>query len=148
MKKRIVCLLLGLWGLGLTACGKTLHGSDVYAFPEPTTQITGIVSAQGTQTPFSIGSSTYDADDLSVLPVMEWFYGLELRACGDPEPAEGNAVYSVSVGNLQAFTYDHRGDTAFLLVNDSWYAVENPAPPPLEGNAPEGETTAAEATDP
>ena len=66
------------------------------------------------------------------MPVIEWFYGLELRECEEPEPVEGNESYTFIVDGQPAFTYDSRGSEAFVVVNGSWYEVENPSNPPIE----------------
>ena len=118
--------------IGLVGCQKTISASDVYAFPEPTVQITGSFYSQGTKSNFTIGSEEYNPDNLSVMSVLEWFYGLELRECEEPEPVEGNECYTFIVDGQPAFTYDNRGGKAFIVVNESWYEVENPSDPPIE----------------
>ena len=63
---------------------------------------------------------------------MEWFYGLKLRECEEPEPVEGNESYSFAVDGETVFTYDDRGNEAFVDVGVRWYEVENPSSPPME----------------
>ena len=122
----LVCMM---WMVG---CQKTIHASDVYSFPEPTIQITGAFYSQGIENNFVIGPEEYNPDDLSVVPVIQWFYGLELRECEGSEYVEGNESYSFIVDSQPAFTYDARGNKAFIVMNDSWYEVENPSNPPIE----------------
>lgn len=64
--------------LCLAGCKKTIGGSELYAFPEPTMLITGTVCSQGEETAFEIGSEDYDPKDLSTAPVIAWFYNLEV----------------------------------------------------------------------
>ena len=134
MKKLAALSFVPICILGLVGCRKTIRASDVYAFPEPTTQITGSFYSQGIESNFTIGPEGYDPDDLSVMPVIEWFYGLELRECEGPEPVDGNESCSFIVDGQPAFTYDVRGSEAFIIVDDRWYEVENPSNPPIEGN--------------
>ena len=132
MKKLLILIVVLAWVWGMTGCQKAIDASAVYGFPEPTVQITGLFHSQGIESNFTIGSEEYDPDDLSVMPVIEWFYGLELRECGEPEPVEGNESYTFIVDGQPAFTYDSRGSEAFVVVDGSWYEVENPSNPPIE----------------
>ena len=97
MKKLLILIVVLAWVWGMTGCQKAIDASAVYGFPEPTVQITGLFHSQGIESNFTIGSEEYDPDDLSVMPVIEWFYGLELRECEEPEPVEGNESYTFIV---------------------------------------------------
>ena len=81
MKKLLILIVVLACVWGMTGCQKTIDASAVYGFPEPTVQITGLFHSQGIESNFTIGSEEYDPDDLSVMPVIEWFSGLELKGC-------------------------------------------------------------------
>ena len=102
--------------LCLAGCKKTIGGSELYAFPEPTMLITGTVCSQGEETAFEIGSEDYDPKDLSTAPVIAWFYNLEVTACDEPEAVEGAESYSFQVKGKDAFTYEDRGGEAYLII--------------------------------
>ncbi|MBQ4347511.1 MAG: hypothetical protein IJC39_03605 [Firmicutes bacterium] len=129
MKKFMMITLL-IFILGASGCNSKTYHEPVYSFPEPTVQIHVSHISQGKETKFTIGPETYDPDNTSVIPVMEWFYSLELKECKEPEVVEGNELYSFSVDGKPAFSYDHRGNEAFVIVNNIWYRVENQTPPP------------------
>ena len=141
MKKLTVWMFVSVWIFWMAGCQRTIRASDVYTFSEAATQITGSFYTQGPEGNFAIGLYEDHPDDLSAIPVIAWFYGLELRECEEPEPVEGNASYSFLVDGQPAFTYDSRGSEAFLVVNDRWYAVANPSDPPV-GAADEHEVVA------
>ena len=132
MKKLTVWMFVSVWIFWMAGCQRTIRASDVYTFSEAATQITGSFYSQGTKSNFTIGSEEYNPNNLSVMSVLEWFYGLELRECEEPEPVEGNECYTFIVDGQPAFTYDNRGGKAFIVVNESWYEVENPSDPPIE----------------
>ena len=131
MKKLVPWILAPICMLGAVGCQETGSALDVYAFPEPTAQITGSFCSQGIERSFTIGPEEYHPDDRSVMPVIKWFYGLELRECREPEPVEGNESYSFTVDGQPAFIYDIRGSEAFVVVDGRWYEVENPSHPPV-----------------
>ena len=131
MKKSIAFILIFVCILGLVGCQKTIQASEVYSFPEPTTQITGAFYSQGQETMFEIGSETYDPNDLSTLPVISWFYDLELTACDEPEAAEGAESYTFQVQGEDAFTYEDRGSEVYIIINSNYYEVNNPSTPPI-----------------
>ena len=131
MKKSITVILAIICVLGLVGCQNTINGSQTYAFPEPTTQIKGAFYSQGKETEFVIGSEKYDPNNQSVLPVIQWFYGLELAACEQPEDVEGGEHYSFYVNEKYVFGYQDRGDEAYVIVSDTWYKVKNPSQPPI-----------------
>ena len=131
MKKIISIVLIWVCVLGLVGCQKAVRGSEVYSFPEPTTQITGIFYSQGAEKEFVIGPDEYDPKDLSVMPVIEWFYGLELNPCEQPEDVEGAESYSFEVKGDLVFSYQDRGNEAYIIVSDTWYRVKNPSVPPI-----------------
>ena len=132
MKKLVILIavLACIWGM--TGCQETIDASAVYGFPEPTVQITGSFYSQGNESNFTIGSEEYDPDDLSVMPVIEWFYSLKLRECEEPEPVEGNESYTFIVDGQPAFIYDSRGSESFIVANGIWHEVENRPNPPIE----------------
>lgn len=132
MKKLVVLIAALACILGMTGCQKTIDASAVYEFPEPTIQIKGSFCSQGIEQTFVIGPEEYDSDNLYALPVIDWFYGLELRECEEPEPAEGEDLYSFAPDKHPGFTYVDRGSPAFLVVDGKWYEVTNPSNPPLE----------------
>ena len=132
MKKLLILIVVLAWVWGMTGCQKAIDASAVYGFPEPTVQITGLFHSQGIESNFTIGSEEYDPDDLSVMPVIEWFYGLKLRECEEPEPVEGNESYTFIVDGQPAFIYDSRGSESFIVANGIWYEVENQSDPPIE----------------
>lgn len=133
MKKFIAFVLTLVCMLSLAGCQKTFSGSDVYSFPEPTTQITGSFYSQGQETPFKIGSENYDPNDISTVSVIKWFYDLKLTACNEPETVEGGESYHFDVKGESAFTYvDRGGDKAYIVIASNWYKVKNPSTPPFE----------------
>ncbi len=73
----------------MAGCQNAISASDAYTFPEQAAQLAVSRSSQGAETSFVIELDEYDSDDLSAIPVIEWFYGLELRECEEPEPVEG-----------------------------------------------------------
>ena len=77
MKKITAVLLILLCFTALAGCGGT-SSKDVYSFPEPTKEIKVVKVSEGEETELVIGSENYDAKDLSVVPVMEWFYGQKM----------------------------------------------------------------------
>ena len=132
MKKLLILIAALACACGMAGCQKAIDASAVYVFPEPTVQITGSFCSQGIESNFTIGSEEYDPDDLSVMPVIEWFYGLKLRECEEPEPVEGNESYTFIVDGQPAFIYDSRGSESFIVANGIWYEVENRPNPPIE----------------
>lgn len=118
--------------LCLAGCKKTIGGSELYAFPEPTMLITGTVCSQGEETAFEIGSEDYDPKDLSTAPVIAWFYNLEVTACDEPEAVEGAESYTFQVEGEYAFTYENRGGEAYLITGGHYYEVRNLSAPPIK----------------
>ena len=132
MKKCIAVIISVISMLCLAGCQKTIQGSEVYTFPEPTIQVTGTFYSAGMVTEFVIGSDKYDPDDLSTLPVLEWFYRLEMTACENPEDAEGGEVYVFYVNDENVFDYVDRGKEVYVIASGAWYRVKNPSKPPIE----------------
>lgn len=69
-----------------------------------------------------------------------WIAQLEFQpaafeAGASPGDSEGGEVYDIALGpgDNPSFSYVITGDTAFLLVDGAWYAVQNPSPPPASG---------------
>ena len=118
--------------LCLAGCKKTIGGSELYAFPEPTMLITGTVCSQGEETAIEIGSEDYDPKDLSTAPVIAWFYNLEVTACDEPEAVEGAESYTFLVEGEYALTYENRGGEAYLITGGHYYEVRNPSAPPIK----------------
>lgn len=131
MRKIWVAVVLISCVIWLAGCQKTIPGADVYAFPEPTTQINGFFYSQGAEYMFSVGSEEYLANDMSVIPVMEWFYGLEMTACEVPENVEGGESYTFYVNGEYAFSYQDRGNEGYIIISDTWYKVKHPSAPPV-----------------
>lgn len=131
MKKITAVLLILMCFTALAGCGGT-SSKDVYSFPEPTKEIKVVKASEGIETELVIGSENYDAKDLSVVPVMEWFYGLELKECERPENVEGSESYTFTVDGQSAFIYENRGDKAHIIADSKWYEVKNPSVPPIE----------------
>ena len=131
MKKWTVFAFAWICLLSLTGCQKTMDASEVYAFPEPTTLITGSFYSQGQESAFEIGSEQYDPDDLSTIPVICWFYDLELTAGDEPEAVEGAECYDFYVKGEHAFTYEDRGHEAYIVIHSNYYKVSNPSAPPI-----------------
>ena len=131
MKKLITLVIATACMLSMGGCQKTISGADVFSFPEPTIQVKGTFYSQGVANEFVIGSETYNPDDMSVMPFIEWFYSLELKECEEPEAVEGSETYSFAVGN-ESVSYDDRGNTAFIVVGDKWFEVQNPTAPPID----------------
>lgn len=130
--KRIYALLLVLiCALSLVGCQKTFSGSELYSFPEPTTQITGYFYSQGQKNTFEIGSEEYNPNDLSITPVISWFYELELTACDEPEIVEGSESYGIYVKGEKAFTYEDRDSESYVIIGGNYYKVSNPSDPPI-----------------
>ena len=132
MKKMIAMVLCLVLAFSLVGCGKkTVRGSEVYSFPEPTTLITGTLYSQGQETTFEIGSEDYDPNDLSTNSVIKWFYGLKLTACDEPELVAGAEVYDFYVKGEHAFYYENRGLEAYIIIGGNYYNVSNPSTPPI-----------------
>ena len=131
MKKIFATVLALICILGLVGCQKTISGSEVYSFPEPTTLITGTHFLQGQETSFEIGSEDYDPNDLSTTSVISWFYELELTACDNPETVEGAESYNFYVKGENVFTYEDRGSEAYIIIGGNCYEVKNPSTPPI-----------------
>ncbi len=132
MKKLITLFLTMVCVFGLTGCGqKTVNGSEVYSFPEPTTLLTGTFYSQGQETAFVIGSENSATNDLSVISVIDWFYDLKLTVCNEPEVVEGAEGYNIYVKGESAFTYEDRGSEAYIIIGGNYYKVSNPSAPPI-----------------
>lgn len=130
--KKVLALALSLaFALGLAGCQKVTRGSELYSFPEPTTQITGEFYSQGQEIPFEVGAEDYDPNDLSANAVITWFYDLELTPCDEPEAVEGSESYIFKVNGKDAFTYEDRGDEKYIMIDSNFYKVNNPSPPPI-----------------
>ena len=134
MKKLIALVLTLICVLSLASCQKTISASEVYSFPEPTQMITGSFYSQGQETAFEIGSTEYAADDLATIPVIKWFYDLNLTACDEPEIVEGSEIYVFYVKSEKAFTYEDRGNEAYIIIGGTYYEVSNPSNPPIYEN--------------
>lgn len=132
MKQWIVAAFTSVCLLGLAGCQKARKGSELYFFPEPTTQITGVYDSQGQEIPFEIGSEDYDPKDLSTNEVIQWFYDLELTPCDEPEAVAGSEGYTFRVQEEDVFTYEDRGKEAYLILENTYYKVKNPSPPPID----------------
>ena len=131
MKKWIALAFMLGCVLTLAGCQKTVCASQVYAFPEPTTLITGSFNSQGQETAFEIGSEAYDPEDLSTNSIIKWFYDLQLTACEAPEAAEGAERYDFYVKGEHAFSYEDRGSEAYIVIASSYYRVKDPSAPPI-----------------
>lgn len=147
MKKLMALVLALVCVLSLVGCQNAIKGSEVYSFPEPTMLITGTLYSQGQETTFEIGSEDYDPNDLSTIPVISWFYDLELTACDKPEAVEGAESYDFYVEGESAFTYEDRGSEAYIIIDSTYYAVKNPSKPPIEETAEIEETTENEVVE-
>ena len=101
MKKRILAIVLIFACFGaFTSCNRQIQSKDIYGFPEPTQQINIIKLSAAQETEYTIGSENYDSEDLSVMPILEWFYGLELTECEEPEMwREMKVILSLSTIN-------------------------------------------------
>ena len=133
MKKLITLVLALVCVLGLVGCNqKAVSASEVYSFPEPTTMITVSFYSQGEETAFEIGSEDYDPKDLSTNEVIQWFYDLELTPCDEPEAVAGSEGYTFRVQGEDVFTYEDRGKEAYLILENTYYKVKNPSPPPID----------------
>ena len=108
MKKHIVFVFAFVFILCMAGCQKTVDASAVYGFPEPTMQIKVTFCSQGIEQMYVIGSEEYDPDDLSTLPVISWFYDLQLTACDEPETVDGAESYIFKVKGEDAFIYEDR----------------------------------------
>ncbi len=128
MKKYItVCLaLMLLWVLA--GCGeKMIKSSELYGFPEPTTEIKVIHSYGTTDEEYIL------TDNNAIHSILNWFYGLELsEVTGELALVAGNEVYSFYVKDELVFYYDNWGVSAYLNVNGKIYEVENPSAPPYK----------------
>ena len=131
MRKSIALVLAFVCALSLTGCQNTISASEVYSFPEPTTIITGTFYSQGQESAFKIGSEDYNPNDLSTNSVIAWFYDLELTACDKPEAVDGAESYDFYVIGENAFTYEDRGSEAYIIIDSTYYKVNNPSTPPI-----------------
>lgn len=132
MKNWITVIVIMVCILSLIGCQKAKSGSEVYAFPEPTAQIEVSFYSQGAVSDIVLGSEDYNPEDLSVVAVIEWFYGLELTPCEKAEDVEGGESYSFYVSDELVFSYQDRGSEAYIVVSGSWYKVKNPSVPPVD----------------
>lgn len=132
MKKYIALLFAFICVLPLAGCQKIISASELYSFPEPPGLITGSFYSQGQETEFEIGSEDYDPNDLSTIPVITWFYDLNLTACDEPEAVAGAEGYTFNVKGEEAFTYEDRGSEAYIIIDGSYYKVSNPSAPPID----------------
>ena len=95
---------------------------DVCTFPEESDEIKCQVYSGGTEKEYAIN------DD-----VIEWFNGLKLNACEQPEDVEGAEAYSFEINSEMVVTYQDRGNNeAYLICHGKWYKVMNPSTPPLD----------------
>ncbi len=124
MKKKIAIILTVILILSLVACGKIVESNEVYAFPEPPTEIN--------ITNYGCGrAATYSLEEFN--SIMNWFYKLKIAETNhEPEPVEGNQLFEIIVDGKEAFSYDNRGNKAYLYVNDKIYKVKNPTNPPYD----------------
>lgn len=131
MKKRMVLALLLISTFCLAGCQKVRKGSEVYSFPEPTTQITVTIYSRGQENAFEIGSEDQDPNHSSTHSLIKWFYDLELTASDKPEDVEGSEAYVFYVKGEDAFTYEDRGSKAYIIIDSTYYKVSNPSSPPI-----------------
>lgn len=143
MKGKAVLMAALVCICGMSGCQNaaqnTVGAADIYSFPEPAQNITVTYRSQGVEQTFEIGAEEYDVNDLSTVSVINWFYGLELRECEEPEPVEGDESYSIAPGGLPEVTYVDRGSTAYISVDGLWYEVTNPSDPPIGSDKTEAE---------
>ena len=132
MKKWITVLVILVGVLSMIGGQKAKSDLEVYAFPEPTTQIEVKFYSQGAVSEIVIGSKDYNPEDLSVVGVIEWFYGLELSPCEKPEDVEGGESYGFYVSDELVFNYQDRGNEAYIIVSGTWYKVKNTSVPPID----------------
>ena len=67
MKRSFACLVFALLLL-LAGCGEAVESSEVFAFPEPTTQIkVKRVTSWGEETEFMFGPDVYDPENQEVV---------------------------------------------------------------------------------
>ena len=132
MRKCITFISALICVLSLAGCQKAVSGSEMYSFPEPTTEMTVTRYSQGEETVFEISPENYDHDDLTASPVISWFYNLELTACDEPEAAEGAESYVFNVSGEDVFTYEDRGSEAYIIINGDYYRVSDPSAPPVD----------------
>lgn len=116
--------------LGLTGCQKTISGTQLYSFPEPTGHISCTFTSQGQDIKYEIGAVEYDPTDLSTIPLIAWFYNLNLIKC-EVDAVEGAECYSFAVGGVPAFSYEVRGSEAYVVIDGEYYRVNNPSTPPV-----------------
>lgn len=132
MKRSFACLVFALLLL-LAGCGEAVESSEVFAFPEPTTQIkVKRVTSWGEETEFMFGPDVYDPENREVVPVIQWFYALGLEKSAQPEDVDGNVCYEFYVDGKHAFRYDDRGGEAYIVAEEDWYRVKKPTAPPVE----------------
>ena len=131
MKKLTAFLFTLICAFTLAGCQKTVKGSELYAFPEPTPQVTVSFYSQGQVTILEIGSEAYDPNDLAVPSLIQWFYDLELTPCDTPEAVEGSESYGFSVKGEHVFSYENRGLEAYVIIEKSYYKVNDPSSPPI-----------------
>ena len=74
---------------------------------------------------------TTTPNDLSTLSFIEWFDGLKLTACDEPELVDGAEVYDFYVKGEHAFYYENRGLEAYIIIGGNYYNVSNPSTPPI-----------------
>ena len=78
------------------------------------------------------GPDVYDPENREVVPVIQWFYALELEKSAQPEDVDGNVCYEFYVDGKHAFRYDDRGGEAYIVAEEDWYRVKKPTAPPVE----------------
>ena len=124
MKKMIATVLCFVLALSMVGCGKAVSGSEIYSFPEPTTQITGSFYSQGQETPFQISTE-------KCLSIIKWFYDLKVAPCDKPEIVDGAESYVFNVKGENAYTYEERGSNSYIIIDRNYYKVSNPSTPPI-----------------
>ena len=132
MKKWMAFILLLVCAVIFASCQNAIQGSELYSFPEPTSEIVVFFYSQGRESQIEIGSEKYDSEDLSTTAVINWFYELKLTACSEPEMVEGAESYRFYVKGKSALSYEDRGNEAYIIIDGSYYKVNNPSSPPID----------------
>lgn len=135
MKKLLTLITALVLCMGLMGCREpaAVESSEVFAFPEPTYNIVIICNHGGDEIRAEFGNEESSPESMAeTAPVINWFHGLKLRECNEPEPVEGSAYYEFKVNDKFEFGYDDRGgNESYVLAGGQWYEVINPSTPPF-----------------
>lgn len=126
MKKLVALSLVVFIFFSLTACKDSTTSVNL-SIPDDITEasVSHIVSGQESQ--WIIGGN-------DIPPLNDWLSRLQCEQGNKPEDSEGGEVYFFAFDGRDDlnFSYVNNGENGcYLVVNETWYYVSNPADPPV-----------------